>query len=92
MSDGRQDVYQDFMRAKDAVGLTPCESNPDAFFPEDYDERVVQNEQRRIAKALCAECPIKVQCLDYAMATNEVYGIWGGLSYQQRSQLRRGKR
>ena len=44
--------------------------------------------ERRIredeAKAICAVCGVRRECLDYALDTNEVYGIWGGLSEVER--------
>ena len=38
------------------------------------------------AKALCATCPVKAECLEAGM--NEHFGIWGGLSEKQRKKLR----
>lgn len=52
------------------------------FFPRDA-ERV--NAQR----AVCARCPVREECLDYALATNEKYGVWGGMSVKERKSLRR---
>lgn len=41
------------------------------------------------AKAVCAECPVKKQCLDFAMRNREEWGIWGGLNPAERRALRR---
>jgi WhiB family redox-sensing transcriptional regulator len=38
------------------------------------------------AKAVCRRCPVRVECGDYAIATNEVDGIWGGMSRRQRER------
>src|SRR6266496_1847176 len=37
-------------------------------------------EADRLAKAICATCPVKAQCLAYALGTGQEYGIWGGLT------------
>jgi WhiB family redox-sensing transcriptional regulator len=45
------------------------------------------------AKAICAECPVRPQCLEYTMERNEKHGIWAGLNERERRRLRkqRGK-
>lgn len=45
--------------------------------------------QIRQAKAVCAECPVVSDCLDYAITTNQEYGVWGGTSEEERRVLRR---
>ena len=42
------------------------------------------------ARAICARCPVRAQCLEYALSAGEDHGIWGGLTPQQRRELRRG--
>lgn len=44
------------------------------------------------AKKLCAVCPERVPCLEYAMEANEQYGIWGGTSPEMRRKLRTQQR
>lgn len=56
--------------------------NPDLFFPE-------RGESSREAKDICRPCPVKVECIDYAMRHRITYGIWGGLSERQRKTMRR---
>jgi WhiB family redox-sensing transcriptional regulator len=41
------------------------------------------------AKKICARCPVRRACLVFAMATGQEYGIWGGLTEGERSQLHR---
>lgn len=57
--------------------------DPGVFFPgrgEDYAR----------AKAICATCPVRAQCLAYAMAPpREKFGVWGGLSERERRRLAR---
>lgn len=40
------------------------------------------------AKAMCAACPVRVACLEYAMANDERFGVWGGTSERQRRAMR----
>ena len=44
------------------------------------------------AKALCAECGVRVECLEFALTTSDLDGIWGGLNYKQRAKLKRSRR
>jgi len=44
------------------------------------------------AKAICLNCPVEEQCLDYAIEHNEVYGTWGGYSQPELRILRREMR
>jgi WhiB family redox-sensing transcriptional regulator len=45
------------------------------------------------ARVICSICPVRQECLDYAVADAEIVGIWGGTSAKQRQRLRseRGK-
>lgn len=45
------------------------------------------NEQRAVR--LCAACPLRRACLRAALVRNEPDGVWGGLTKQQRGDLRR---
>jgi WhiB family transcriptional regulator, redox-sensing transcriptional regulator len=40
------------------------------------------------AKAVCAGCRVRQQCLDYAMRTHQAHGVWGGMSEEERASLR----
>lgn len=44
------------------------------------------------ARALCAACPVRQECLDYALAHFEQHGLWGGLTPRERRQTRRRRR
>lgn len=46
----------------------------------------------REAKRICADCPVRLQCLNYALKRNEPFGIWGGLSERERRKVRRGEK
>lgn len=56
--------------------------DPAIFFPE-------RGEDTRLAKSICAECPVVAECLDYALHAGLKFGIFGGKSERQRRLLRR---
>ena len=56
----------------------------DRFFPHRGDSQSITI----AAKAICAGCPVQQQCLDYALDTTEIVGIWGGLTESERRALR----
>lgn len=62
-----------------------AQTDPDAFFPE-------KGVPANAAKAVCADCPVREMCLQYALENDERYGIWGGMSEHQRRKLRKGRR
>jgi len=59
-----------------------AQTDPEAFFPE-------KGGSTREAKRICAGCEVKAECLEYALAQDERFGIWGGLSERERRRLRR---
>lgn len=44
-----------------------------------------------IVRSMCAGCPVRRQCLEHAIATEEQHGIWGGLTTKERRQLIRDR-
>jgi WhiB family redox-sensing transcriptional regulator len=56
--------------------------DPDLFFPE-------RGASTREAKAVCRGCEVRGECLEYALAHGEKFGIWGGLSERERRRVRR---
>jgi WhiB family redox-sensing transcriptional regulator len=59
--------------------------DPDLFFPRRGEEGSSQ------AKAVCATCPVRQDCLDAAILEGERYGIWGGLNYHERVAYRKAQ-
>ena len=57
-------------------------AEPETFFPE-------KGGSTREAKRICTGCPVKAECLEYALDNDERFGIWGGLSERERRKLRR---
>ncbi len=45
--------------------------------------------QIEAAKAVCGNCPVRAECLDFALATNQECGVWGGATEEERRRLRR---
>ena len=78
MGDHRHQSYRDFSEAIEANGGAPCQDIPDIFFPEDFPEKQTREYAIKVAKALCAECPLRLQCFAYAIEAQEPYGIWAG--------------
>lgn len=62
------------------VGLDPA-----VFFPG-------RGESHAEARAVCDACPVDDDCLDFAIASGEKFGIWGGISERERRRLRRAAR
>ena len=59
-----------------------AQTDPEAFFPE-------KGGSPREAKRVCATCEVREECLEYALANDERFGIWGGLSERERRKLKR---
>lgn len=60
-----------------------------AFYPPLRSEkRSVKISREQQAKAVCASCTVRAQCLDQALERGERYGIWGGLTDLERRHLR----
>jgi WhiB family transcriptional regulator, redox-sensing transcriptional regulator len=58
------------------------QANADCFFPE-------KGGSTREAKRICSTCTVRLECLHYALANDERFGIWGGLSERERRRLKR---
>lgn len=60
-----------------------CRDSDLSFFPE-------RGESTAPAKAVCAACPVRVECFEFVMSTGEpMHGIWAGTSERERRQMRR---
>jgi len=51
--------------------------DPDIFFPS-------KEEDASQAKAVCCDCHVRKECLDFALDSNQTFGVWGGLSEMER--------
>lgn len=63
------------------------EGDPEIFFPLNGWDSMTP-----LALAICASCPIQLDCGDYALITGQVDGIWGGLTEDDRRSIRRRDR
>jgi WhiB family redox-sensing transcriptional regulator len=52
----------------------------------------VNDDDAEEAKAICALCPVREPCLEYAIAAREKDGVWGGLTARERRRLIRQRR
>lgn len=60
-----------------------CKDKPqELFYP-------TRGEEVGLAKEICAGCPVRQPCLDYALDNGERFGVWGGTSERERRRIRR---
>lgn len=62
-----------------------AQSDPEAWFPEKGDRPAA-------AKRVCADCPVRAECLEYAIEHDERFGVWGGRTERERRELRRERK
>jgi len=62
-----------------------AETDPEAFFVE-------KGGSTRPAKRICARCPVRVECLNFALDHDEQFGVYGGLSARERRNIKRASR
>lgn len=60
------------------------------FYQGDNERGRSVRRRERKAKAICAQCPVIRECLRDALANHEPYGVWGGMSPDERFQLING--
>ena len=80
----RRDGWQDEAACRD--------SDVELFFPTDGERGLPRTDREAAAKAVCADCPVRVPCLDYALTRGETHGIWGGFTEDERASERRRRR
>jgi len=77
--------------ALDWVHRARCrDEDPELFFPIGTAGPAAT--QIAAAKAICMQCEVRMECLEWAMATCQDAGVWGGLSEEERRALRRARR
>lgn len=69
------------------VGAACRDTDPDLFFPVGTTGPAI--EQIASAKTVCGECDAQTDCLEFALATNQDSGVWGGTSEEERRKLRK---
>lgn len=53
----------------------PCETDPESWFDDDP-------RTRRVAARACVPCPIRVDCMEFAVSSGEEFGVWGGRDFR----------
>ena len=76
--DELETIVQDQGWRRDAICVG---ANPDLFYP-------TRGGTHTDATAICQQCPVRWECLMFAMETHESWGVWGGLSEQYRRRIR----
>lgn len=82
-ADGVLDVAAIFMAPDDAEWMDQAlcaQTDPESFYPE-------KGGSTREAKKTCEQCLVRAECLDWALANDERFGIWGGLSERERRAI-----
>jgi len=58
--------------------------DPALFFHPEGERGPTRVARENAAKAICVACPVLAQCRAHALAVREPYGVWGGLSEEDR--------
>lgn len=62
-----------------------AQTDPEAFFVE-------KGGSTKPAKRVCLGCEVRAECLEYALAHDERFGVWGGYSERERRRLQRERK
>jgi len=65
-----------------------CRDAGDLFFGPDGERGADRDVREKQATVLCAGCPVRSECLEYALRRPEAYGVWGGLGEDERKALK----
>lgn len=68
-----------------------CRGEDSSYFfaPGYFEKRHEKLGREVVAKAICARCPVRAECLDYALELREIHGVWGGLNEMERRAMLR---
>jgi WhiB family redox-sensing transcriptional regulator len=69
-----------------------CRGQDAAYFfaPSYFEKRAEKTAREAVAKAICARCSVREECLEYALRTRDPHGVWGGMNeMERRAELRR---
>ena len=70
-------------------GLAACRGEDSSYYfaPSYFEKRGEKLAREAVAKRICAVCPVRQACLDYALETREGHGVWGGLNETERRAI-----
>ena len=73
--------------------LAACRGEDSSLFfaPSHFEKREEKHAREAKAKAICAVCPVRPDCLDYALRIREAHGVWGGLNEVERRAVLRAR-
>jgi WhiB family redox-sensing transcriptional regulator len=66
--------------------------DPSVFFHPEGERGSARARREAAAKAICARCPVLDACASHALAVREPYGVWGGMSEDDRDAILSGRR
>lgn len=80
-------LYLELQKAiENAPIIPPCQvTDPELWFGTEEDAKATRF---RMAKNLCSRCPVIKECATFAIANQEMFGVWGGLDPRERQALR----
>ena len=64
-----------------------CVGYDDLFYSAEDELKGVRRRKEAAAKAICAACPVREDCLQFAIEAGELYGVWGGMTEMERHAL-----
>ena len=78
-------IFEAMPKLPEWIADAPCsQADPELFFPEPHERAIVA-----LAKQVCAACPVRQECLEWALDRGEKFGIYGGLTSTQRRKVLR---
>ncbi|MEV6416229.1 WhiB family transcriptional regulator [Kribbella sp. NPDC051718] len=66
--------------------------NPELFFAAESERGLRKRARELVAKSLCGTCPVRRECADHAAVVGEMYGVWGGITEEEREPAFHGRR
>ncbi|MCW2527286.1 MAG: WhiB family regulatory protein [Pseudonocardiales bacterium] len=82
------DLPSPLMKSWEWQSRAACRGADTSLFFHPFNERGTDRRRReRNAKAICGGCPVKVECLQWALSVHEPYGTWGGLTVGEREEI-----
>jgi WhiB family redox-sensing transcriptional regulator len=74
-------------------GEAACRSlDTDLFYHPEGERGAAKANRDSAAKEVCSKCMARIACLEYALATRETYGVWGGTTEDEREEMLAGAR
>jgi WhiB family redox-sensing transcriptional regulator len=68
------------------------DEDPTLFFHPEGERGAARKTRQRKAKAICTQCPVVTECRLHSLRLPEAFGIWGGMSEEERDRLRAAPR